>query len=124
MRRRAPLLGAAAWAVAAAVVACGGAPAPVVTQPPDSIAIIAQGTAFTTQHVTAPAMAPFTLWFDNMDNELHNVHIWDGNGASVFVGEAITGPDARTAPVPALTPGTYKFTCDIHPGMNGELVAG
>ena len=63
--------------MAIVLTACGGAPAPTLTQPPDTTAIIAQGTAFTTANVTVPAM----------------------------------------------TPGTYRFTCDIHPGMAGELVA-
>ncbi|MEP7379680.1 MAG: cupredoxin domain-containing protein [Chloroflexota bacterium] len=124
MRRRVPFFLAAAGLLAAAVAACGGAPAPVLTPPPDSVVITAQSTLFVTQHVPAPASAPFTLWFLNKDNELHNVHIWDASGASVFAGEAFTGPDARTALVPALTPGTYEFKCDIHPGMAGQLVAG
>ena len=109
--------------MAIVLTACGGAPAPTLTQPPDTTAIIAQGTAFTTANVTAPAMTPFTLWFYNKDNELHNVHIWDAAGGSVFMGETFTGPDARTALIPPMTPGTYRFTCDIHPGMAGELVA-
>ncbi len=124
MRGHVPFSLAAAGVLAAAVAACGGAPAPALTPPADAVAITAQGTAFTTQHVTAPASAPLTLWFYNKDNELHNVHIWDASGASVFAGEPFTGPDARTALVPALTPGTYEFKCDIHPGMTGQLVAG
>jgi plastocyanin len=124
VRRRVLLLVAAAGVLAAAVAACGGAPPPVVTPPADAVVVTAQGTAFTTQYVTAPADVAFTLWFDNMDNELHNVHIWDATNASVFAGEAFTGPGARGALVPPLTPGAYHFTCDIHPGMTGQLVAG
>jgi plastocyanin len=59
-----------------------------------------------------------------MDHELHNVHIWDANGASVWIGQTFIGPGARTALVPTLTPGTYTFHCDIHPAMTGTLVAG
>ena len=118
------LLVAAAGVLVAAVSACGGAPAPVLTPPADAVVVTAQGTAFATQHVTAPAIVPFTLWFYNKDNELHNLHIWDAGGQSVFVGETFTGPDARTALVPGLTPGQYHFTCDIHPDMTRQLVAG
>jgi plastocyanin len=124
VRGRVPFALAAAGILAAAVAGCGGAPAPSLTPPPDAVDITAQGTAFTTQNVTVPASAPFTLWFYNKDNELHNVHIWDASGASVFAGEAFNGPEARTALVPPLTPGTYVFKCDIHPGMTGQLVAG
>ena len=124
MRGRAALFAGSGLVLACVLAACGGAPAPTLTQPPDTTAIIAQGTAFTTASVTAPASAPFTLWFYNKDNELHNVHIWDATGANIFESEAFTGPDARTALVPPLTPGTYRFTCDIHPGMTGELIAG
>jgi plastocyanin len=110
--------------LATVVLACGGAPAPSLTPPADVVAITAQGTAFTTQQVTAPASAPFTLWFYNKDNELHNVHVWDASGGSVFAGEAFNGPEARTALVPPLAPGTYQFKCDIHPDMTGQLIAG
>ncbi|MEP7361416.1 MAG: cupredoxin domain-containing protein [Chloroflexota bacterium] len=105
----------------ALVVGCG-APAPVVTPPPGAVVVIAEGTTFTTTHVTAPANVAFTLWLDNRDHELHNVHIFDASNASVFPGKMFTGPDARTEQVPPLTPGTYTFKCDIHPTMTGELL--
>ena len=123
MRRRPPWWLGGGLIMAAALAACGGAPAPIGTPPPDAVVVTAQGTAFTTQHVTVPASEPFTLWLDNLDNEVHNVHIWDAAGASVYTGQFLTGPAARTELVPPLTPGTYRFTCDIHPGMAGQLVA-
>jgi len=122
VRGRAPLLLAAAGLLAAAVAACG-APAPLLTPPPGAVVITAQGTAFVTQHVSAPAGAAFTLFFENRDNEAHNVHIWDAAGASVFPGEVIAGPKAIAMDIAALAAGTYHFTCDVHPGMTGELVA-
>ena len=111
-----------ALATLATLVAACGAPAPVVTPPPGAVVITAQGTAFTTHHVTAPAGVDFTLWFENRDHELHNVHIRHGSGSNLFYGQTFTGPEARTETVPAIPPGTYTFICDIHPTMTGELV--
>jgi plastocyanin len=110
------------WLVLAALVVGCGAPAPTTTPPPGAVVIVAQGTAFTTQNVTAPANAAFTLWFNNRDSELHNVQIWDFD-MTVFTGQTFTGPAAKSEQVQALAPGTYKFTCLIHPQMTGELVA-
>jgi plastocyanin len=70
---------------------------------------------------TAPADAAFTLFLENHDNEPHNVHIWNAAGASVYPGEVIQGPAAKAEDVPALPAGTYRLTCDIHPGMTAEL---
>jgi plastocyanin len=108
-------------AVVALVAACGGST--TLTPPPGAVAVIAQGTAFTTPTVTAPAGEAFVLWFVNRDNELHNVHIYSSDLTSVVIGQTFTGPAEKTETVPALTAGTYKFVCDIHPQMTGQLVA-
>jgi plastocyanin len=121
VRRRPSLTLAAAGALAAALAACGGPSAPLPTAPPGAVVISAQGTNYTTAHVTAPAGAAFTLFFENHDNEPHNVRIWDAAGGSVFAGQIATGPAAITESVTALAPGSYRFTCDIHPSMSGEL---
>lgn len=109
-------------AIALVAVGCGAAPAPAVTPVPGAVVIVAQGTAFTTQRLTAPAGVDFTLWFDNRDHELHNVHVTDANGAPGFTGQTFIGPEARTEIVPAMPAGTYQFICDVHPTMTGELV--
>ena len=108
--------------LAAALAACGGPAAPLPTPPPGAVVVVAQGTTFTTQHVTAPAGVAFTLFFENHDSEAHNVHIRDAGGATVFPGEIVTGPTAIAEDVAALAAGTYRFLCDIHPEMTGELV--
>ena len=106
----------------ALVLACGSTTPPLHTPPPGSVVVIAQNAVFTTPRVTGPANVGFTLWFENLDHELHNVHISDASGESLFRGTAITGPDAVAEGVEAMAAGTYRFICDIHPTMTGEIV--
>jgi plastocyanin len=72
------------------------------------------------------AGAPFTLTFDNQDNQApHNVVLQNPDGSAVQVtGDTkfFTGPGKRVYQVPALTPGTYTFMCQVHPTtMKGTL---
>jgi plastocyanin len=106
-----------------AVAGCGGPAAPLPTAPPGAVVVVAQGTAFVTQNVSAPADAAFTLFFENRDNEPHNVRLWDATGTSVFPGEIVTGPTAIVESVSALPAGTYRMSCDIHSEMTGQLIA-
>jgi plastocyanin len=115
------LLGAAL--TLALVTACGGSPPVAVTPPPGAVVVAAQNEAFVPYSVTAPAGEAFVLYFDNRDNALHNAKLVDGSGTVIVPGELFTGPGARVAAVPALTAGTYKLVCDVHPGMIGELIA-
>ncbi|MEA2676426.1 MAG: Cupredoxin-like domain [Chloroflexota bacterium] len=112
-----------AIATLSALIACGGAPQTLPTPPPGAVVVTAQGTAFTTQNVSAPAGTAFTLFFENLGNELHNVRLKDAAGTSVFGGQTFTGPAAVAEQVPALAAGTYRISCDIHPDMSAQLVA-
>ena len=121
MRGRARFLLAVAGLLAATVAACGGAPAPLPTPPPGAVVVTAQGNAFVSGPYTAPADAAFTLFLVNKDGEPHNVRIWDAANVSVFAGALVQGPGAKAEQVPALSAGTYRFTCDIHPDMAAQL---
>jgi plastocyanin len=88
------------------------------------VSIVAQGIAFTTTTVTAPAGVPFVIAFDNQDaGTPHNVAIKDASGAEVFKGEIFSGVATKNYEVPALKAGTYTFTCTVHPNMTGTLTA-
>lgn len=90
--------------------------------PAGQVQVTAQGIAFTTQSVDAPADTAFSLLFDNQDNGIpHNVDIQDSSGASVFKGDIVTGVTQTTYNVPALKAGSYTFICDVHPNMTGTL---
>ena len=82
--------------------------------------------SFVPDRLAAPAGEPFGLAFENQDDGVsHNVAIYEDDSAaqSLFVGDLIDGPTTVTYDVPALDPGEYYFRCDVHPQMNGTLVA-
>jgi plastocyanin len=88
----------------------------------ESISIVAQGIAFTTTDVIAPADTAFVIAFDNEDaGTPHNVAIKDPSGAEVFKGDIFNGVETRDYQVPALPAGAYTFACSVHPNMTGTL---
>jgi plastocyanin len=113
----------------AVLVACAGGSANPTTQPsvgPDALSIEANGLAFSTSSLTAPADKPFQIVFDNQEAALHNVAIYrDASAAEKVLGEdPFSGPAVVVYDVPALGSGTYFFRCDVHPDMSGSLTVG
>lgn len=103
---------ASAGSSAPASAGSGGTPIPLV----------AQGIAFTTSSLEAPADTPFSIDFDNEDaGTLHNVAIKDGAGSDVFSGEIFPGIAHKVYDVKALAAGTYSFHCVVHSNMVGTL---
>lgn len=94
-----------------------GGPAPTdgVTPGPAPIPISAINVLFEQTELNAPADVPFVIEFDNKEPVPHNVAITDASGASIFVGEIVTGPIKVTYDIPALTAGSYPFLCSVHP---------
>lgn len=119
--RRLPATALLALAIAAGCQGADAASAPTI--PPGAIHVMADGMAFTTTEVRAPAGRPFTLAFENREGPPHNVHLRDVAGTTVFQGEVFSGPALRLDEVPALAPSTYGFICDVHPDMTGQLLA-
>lgn len=76
-------------------------------------------TGFDPTTADATAGAPFSLTFDNEDDQApHNLVIFNPDGTKVAVqGDTafFTGPAKRDYQVPALTAGAYPFKCEIHP---------
>lgn len=118
------VLAAAVFVAAAALTAaCQAAPNVGQTIPPGAVYVSGLNNLFEQPRVEAPAAEAFTIYFDNREAVLHNVHVVDAAGASVKQGELFVGPSARPLEVPALAAGTYKLLCDVHPLMTAELVA-
>jgi plastocyanin len=109
------------------LVACSGsAPTTAPSIPPNTPRISANSLAFETSSVNVPAGVGFSLAFENKEGVPHNVTILAdaSGGSSVFVGETFSGPATRLYQVPALSPGSHAFRCDVHPAMTGTIVAG
>ena len=80
------------------------------------VTVHAQGIAFVDTTFTAPAGKPFKIAFDNEDQGTpHNIEIQDASGGVAFKGEVFNGVDTKIYDVPALTAGSYKFLCIVHP---------
>jgi plastocyanin len=91
--------------------------------------IVAQGIAYDTNCMEAPANAPFSIAFDNKDaGVMHNVSVFPSATEltkPIEQGQIITGPATADYKVPGLKAGDYYFHCDVHPTqMFGKLVVG
>jgi len=91
--------------------------------------LAAKNVAFDKDCLSAKAGKPFPLRFDNEDTapNLHNVAIFRGHDASgtriQFPDAPFAGPKVVTYSIPALTPGSYFYHCDVHPtAMQGKLI--
>ena len=121
----------AAMGVAAAVLiaACQGTALgfdrPPASLDPQSPMISAIDIAFDRSELAVPAGRPFTLVFENREALSHNVSIYADLSLRdrKFEGALFAGPATRWYPVPALATGTYVFLCDLHPNMEGRIVA-
>jgi plastocyanin len=90
------------------------------------VAVYSDTHAFEPAVVTVPAGERFILEYTNDEPDAqHNIAVYtEEGGEAIAVSEDIIGPDAVTeVEVRALDLGTYYFQCDIHPFMNGILVA-
>jgi plastocyanin len=93
--------------------------------PGADVAITSQDLKFDVTTLTVPAGVRFTLQLTNLEAAPHNVAIYRDSSASdgLFVGDVISS-SSIVYQVPALEAGSYFFRCDVHPDMNGTLVAG
>jgi plastocyanin len=122
------LLTSALFALGIVVAACSTGSSGQTAQPsidPDALRISANGMAFSTSALSAPADEPFQIVFDNQEGAPHNVAIYRDGSASetLFGSDPFSGPASVTYEVPALPAGTYFFRCDVHPEMSGQLTA-
>lgn len=88
-------------------------------------ALSAASVQFNTEELTLPADEQTTLPFDNEDSAPHNFSIYEGESAEedLFVGAEVAGGSSIDYQIPALPEGEYYFRCDLHPSMDGTVVA-
>jgi plastocyanin len=121
----APSAGASAGASASAAPSSSPAASPSSSASAQTVTIVAAQIAFNPSDVAAPANTPFTLAFDNEDpGTPHDVLIKDGTGTQILKTDVFPGVATKTYQVPALAPGTYNFSCTVHPNMTGTITAG
>ncbi len=111
------------FALAACSTASADQGGPVATPGPNDIAITTDGMQFVEREVSARAGTALGILFENREGVPHNVSLHAADGTSVAKGEIFTGPGLRMLQVDALAPGSYAFTCDLHPDMTGVLTA-
>ena len=90
------------------------------------VSISAANLEFDTDEIRLPADAPSTIAFDNRDAGVqHNVAIYSDEslGELLFKGDLVTGPETIDYDVPPIPAGEYYFHCDVHPTMNGTVIA-
>ena len=109
-----------------AVAGCGGATATTaVTFPPDAVVITAEGSKFSTAQLAIPAGREFPLVFINKDGVQHNLSITasqDLAATPLFRFDFVTATTVVLT-APAIPAGTYFFHCEVHPDMNGTVIA-
>jgi plastocyanin len=115
---------AATLALVGALAACssdddGGSAEPIPDDP--DATIVAEDMAFDPDDVRLAAGEPATIVIDNRDGGVqHNVHV---EGAPEPNSTPLEAGESRQALTVELDAGTYTFVCDIHPNMEGVIVA-
>jgi plastocyanin len=91
-----------------------------------AVELSAQSLSFNVQELEVPADTEFEIAFNNQEAQPHNVAILESQGSpnALFKGEIVTGPEETTYQVDPIPAGNYYFQCDVHPTMNGTVVAG
>jgi plastocyanin len=86
--------------------------------------IVAQGIAWDTTCLVAPAGEAFTVNVDNQDAGIpHNFDLLtEEGGDQIAATEVQPGPVQQTLDVDPLDAGSYFYVCDVHPNMTGTLV--
>ena len=75
---------------------------------------------FAPKSVEAPPKTKIELTFNNRASLAHNLTFQ--NGIDAKTSDQVPAGTSQTITFTTPDPGTYKFVCTIHPGMEGQLV--
>jgi plastocyanin len=112
-------------AVALVAAACGedtpGTPGQSAP-PAAEVTVVAQNTAFDLTNLDAQAGQQLAITFDNRDEGIqHNLHVSDTASGDAET-EITEGPVTQELTVQFDQPGTFDYTCDVHPDqMRGTI---
>jgi len=102
----------------------GAPPTPVDGELQPDLLIAAANIEFVPNQVSVAAGVPFTIGFDNRDAGVpHDLVLTGLSGEIIAQTGVVAGPAHVSIQVPALAPGSYTFTCQVHPNMVGTLTA-
>lgn len=90
-----------------------------------SVSLSASDLEFSETELTLPTGEEIAMEFDNQDAAPHNVSIYadDTLEEDFFIGQNVDPGASIVYDIPPLEPGAYYFRCDIHPAMEGRVVA-
>ncbi len=86
-----------------------------------TVDIAAENVEFDISEFEVPADTAFCINFENREDVPHNVAIYDGEEA-LFTGDILDEAGSITYQVPALPAGEFRFICDVHPDMAGDVI--
>ncbi|MGH2753512.1 MAG: cupredoxin domain-containing protein [Actinomycetota bacterium] len=118
-------LGEEEHAAAEGASAEGEAPAPAA----GGTVVVAENTAFDVTEIEIKAQAENTITLDNRDPLDHNISIYPDQQAglgfenAIFEGDIVAGPGTIDYTFEGPEKGEYHFQCDVHPNMNGSVIA-
>ena len=92
--------------------------------PPNTLTVVAKGTAFDQAALTVKAGEPWAIQFRNDDSSStpHDIDLKSADGARLLKDQPYTnGGTSQLYQYDALEAGTYQFICSVHPVMTGTI---
>jgi plastocyanin len=101
------------------------APATAAIDATTTVSLSASNLEFSESELALAAGEEVGLEFDNQDAAPHNVSIYsdDTLEEDFFIGQNVDPGASTVYDIPPLEEGAYYFRCDIHPTMEGRIVA-
>ena len=121
------LLGLIATGCGGSAVTPGPAPSVVITGDPIPMTVTAKDIELAPATMSVPAGRVLNVTFENKDAGVpHDLVLKGGPGFTMELikTEISTGVSTTALPIPGLMPGTYQFTCNVHPNMTASLTVG
>ena len=97
--------------------AAAGGPPPITVGTDPGAAL-----QFEPKTVPAPANTNINLIFNNVATVVHNLKFEPSSPITAATADQVPAGESQTLEFTTPGPGSYKFVCTLHPGMEGQLV--